>query len=164
MEINIFIHRLSSDRNQQPSTKSSKENTVSRPVSMLLSPNIGGGLSSSIDRGPSSEGRGLMNTDRVKPTSRNIKSPSRNKSNPSNKNSNRLAEKNEKNRQQGRHQVEKEPEDKDKQNSPLSSNDLVACQKACAQKGSGTAILSAAEFKEQQRRLREQAFIIQKVI
>ena len=130
---------------------------------MLLSPNIGGGLSSSIDRGPTSEGRALMNTDRVKPTSRNIKSPSRNKSNPSNKNANRLAEKNEKNRQQGRHQVEKEPEDKDKQNSPLSNNDVVTCQKSSAQKGSVTSVMTAAEFKEQQRMLGEQAVIIQKV-
>ena len=144
--------RLLSDRNQS-SIKSSKENAVNRPVSMLLSPNIGGGLTSSIDRGPSTEGRGLLNTDRVKLTSRNIKSPSRNKT-PSNKSSNRLAEKNEKNRQQGRHQIEREPEDKDKQAYHMTHMDLENSQRHLQ--------LSIAEFKEQQKILADQALIIQK--
>ena len=154
--------RLLSDRNQQSSTKSSKENTVNRPVSMLLSPNIGGGLSSSIDRGPTTEGRGLLNTDRVKLTPRHIKSPSRNKNNSSNKSSNRLAEKNEKNRQQGRHQVEREPEDKEKLNSQITSLDLENSQKPLLHKIAVTNTMSVAEFKEQQKVLSEQALIIQK--
>ena len=144
--------RLLSDRNQQSTTKSSKENTVNRPVSMLLSPNIGGGLSSSIDRGPTTESRGLLNTDRVKLSSRNIKSPSRNK-NPSNKSSNRLAEKNEKNRQV-RHQVEREPEDKDKLTSQINQIDLENSQKHLQ--------MTVAEYKEQQKMLADQALIIQK--
>ena len=151
--------RFLSARNQQSSTKSSKENTVSRPVGMLLPPSsIVPGLPSSLDRGPTSEGRGLM-PDRVpKLSSRNIKSsPSRNKNNPSNKSSNRLAEKNEKNRQQGRHQVEKEPEDKDKPECPKCITDMASTQKTQI-----TAAMSVAEFNEQQRILGEQGLIIQK--
>ena len=154
-----------STRNQQSSTKSSKENTVNRSVGIIghVSSSVGGGVGipSSIDRGPGSEGRGLV-TDRVgKVTGRNVKSPSRNKSNPSNKTSNRLAEKNEKNRQQIRHQIEKEPEDKDVQNSTaINISDIAALQKQATQK----ATITVEELREQQRVLAEQALIIQKVI
>ena len=147
--------RFLSARNQQSSTKSSKENTVSRPVGMLSS-NISAGLPSAIDRGPTSEGRVLL-PDRVsKLTNRNIKSPARNKTNPSNKTGNRLAENNEKNRQQGRHQIEKEPEDKDKSDPPKGVTD------SSTQKISNMATLTVEELKEQQRILSEQAMVIQK--
>ena len=153
-----------STRNQQSSTKSSKENTVGRSVGIIghVSSNVGGvGIPSSIERGPGSEGRGLV-TDRVgKVTGRNLKSPSRNKSNPSNKTSNRLAEKNEKNRQQIRPQIEKEPEDKDIQTSTgINISDIAALQKQSTQK----ATITVEELREQQRVLAEQALIIQKVI
>ena len=154
-----------STRNQQSSTKSSKENTVGRTVGIIghVPSSVGGGVGipSSIDRGPGSESRGLV-TDRVgKVTGRNIKSPSRNKSSPSNKSSNRLAEKNEKNRQQIRHQIEKEPEDKDVQNSTaINISDVAALQKQATQKPT----ITVEELREQQRVLAEQALIIQKVI
>ena len=138
-----------SSRNQQSSIKSSKENTVGRTIGILGHTSSSGvGLPSSLERGPISESRGLV-TDRVK-LCRNVKSPSRNKNNSNNKSTNRLAEKNEKNRQ-ARHQVEKEPEDKEKLVSPKSISELAAAQKYAAQKASVIAAMTAAELKEQQK-------------